>query len=289
MLIPLIEKKSFKVFRMRKKSRLKFALNGKLWPENFSRFAFPPGLRIMAIHFNPKEAIVLTQHDDHNTPLSDWLKENEMSVNKLASMIEVSPNSLYRLVQGENDQVSKTVLHNVKQLTGISTDRLLYGYANEKVMPIDTGDERINHILQIMEKETHNGSSKELAKYVSEDFLCSGAIYQAPNQKKRSLTFAEMCASNRTNRLRVETKLMSAWWWTPSGEPSSASRHLVAMYLNSVNTEEGAVAMQTLVMLSFEKSINDMQPEETPKIHRWWWHHLESPEIFKAETASTPV
>ena len=221
----------------------------------------------------------MEQKEEGNTPLADWLKASNMSANKLASLVDISPNAVYRLARGDSDTIAKSTITILASITNLSFEELILGYKT-KSLPCETGDRRIDEMLQIIAEENALKDCKQLAEYIAGDFRCSGEVYQPPSTRKTWLSFKEMIDSNALSRGRIRSNLVAAWWWTPDGDthPHDA-RDLFALYNQTHRqTNQSPTVNQTLLTLGLDKSINEMGPDDIPQIHQWFWKAFEKPD-----------
>jgi len=220
----------------------------------------------------------MEQKREGNTPLADWLKASSMSANKLASLVDVSPNAVYRLARGDSDTIAKSTITNLSSITNLSFEDLILGYKTQS-LPCETGDRRIDEMVQVIAAETHATNPEQLATYIADDFRCTGEAYQPPSHKKKWLSFEEMVASNTISHGPVKNDLIAAWWWTPDGDANPRdSRDLFALsHSTYMAPDKSTSANQTLLTLRLEKSINEMEPDDIPQIQRWFWKSFEKP------------
>ncbi len=221
----------------------------------------------------------MEQKEEGNTPLADWLKASNMSANKLASLVDVSPNAVYRLARGDNDTIAKSTITNLSSITNLSFEDLILGYKTQS-LPCETGDRRIDEMMHVIAEETSSRDCKRLAEYIASDFRCTGEVYQPPGTRKKCLTFEEMIASNSLSKGSVKSTLVAAWWWTPDGDTNPRdSRDLFALYNTFVKQVSKAMVVdQTLLTLRLDKSINEMGPDDIPQIRQWFWKAFEKPD-----------
>ena len=210
---------------------------------------------------------------NEDTPLGRWLRSKHMSANRLAKIVNVSPNTIYNLVSGETDAVMKSVLLAVSRTTGITIESLVVGYEREVPAPCDTGDKRVNDLLDLIARYLHRPEMETVvAPWIHDDFRCSGVAYQGRGIPRRWVSWSDMCASNTFNDGALHIETVEAWWWTPDGDTAPHdSRDLFTWQLNRAHGDNRDHDM-TLATYRFEKSVNELEPDELPQIMRWWWH-----------------
>ena len=205
------------------------------------------------------------------TALSEWLRLAEITANRLATILEITPRSAYSMARGDSDLVSTKTLIAVSNYTGLSIDDLLRPYY-ASALATDTGSSRINTLLAKIANHLHsNRCYNKLARYIHPDFLCSGSEYALNNAKP--MNFRDMCDANSANPYRIDSALLSAIWYTPGNQKATDSLNLHT-YWRSMLTDRGAHTTidTTFVVYKFAKSISQMNPIERPQIVSWWWH-----------------
>ena len=219
------------------------------------------------------------------TALSEWLRLAEITANRLATIVEITPRSAYSLARGDSDLVSTKTLIAVSNYTGLTIDDLLRPYYASS-LATDTGSARINTLLAKIGAHLHTSMCKQnLARFIHPDFLCSGSEYAKYNVEP--MNFENMCLANAANPYTINSALLSATWFTPGAQKPNDST-LLHTYWRAMLTDKSAHTSTdtTFVILEFVKSISELEELERPQIIHWWWHR---PTELHAEFADKRV
>lgn len=219
------------------------------------------------------------------TALSEWLRLSEVTANRLATILEITPRSAYALARGDSELVSPKTLITISNYTGLTIDDLLRPFYASP-LATDTGSARINSLMAKISAHLHtNRCETKLAKFMHPDFLCSGSEYALTNAPP--MNFKNMCIANATSPYTITNALLSTTWYTPGSQKPTESRTLHS-YWRAMITDKAAYTTTdtTFVILEFVKSISEMEPLERPQILHWWWHR---PTELHAEFADKRV
>jgi len=219
------------------------------------------------------------------TALSEWLRLSEVTANRLATILEITPRSAYALARGDSELVSPKTLIAVSDYTGLTIDDMLRPFYASP-LATDTGSRRINTVLAKIGAHLHTDRCEaKLARFMHRDFLCSGSEYTIANAEP--MDFKRMCIANASNPYTISSALLSTTWYTPGNQKPTESRTLHS-YWRSMVTDKAAhtTTDTTFVVYEFAKSISEIEPLEMPQILSWWWHR---PTELHAEFADKRV
>jgi len=205
------------------------------------------------------------------TALSEWLRLSEVTANRLATILEITPRSAYALARGDSELVSPKTLITISNYTGLTIDDLLRPFYASP-LATDTGSRRINTVLAKIGAFLHTDHCEaKLARFIHPDFLCSGSAYASANAPP--MNFKNMCIANAACPYTIASALLSTTWYTPGTQKTTESRTLHT-YWRAMITDKAAhtTTDTTFVILEFAKSISEMEPLERPQILNWWWH-----------------
>ena len=207
------------------------------------------------------------------TYLAQWLYDNGVTRNQLATELQVSPHAIDNLATGATTTLNKDILRLVSERTRLTYDQLIDGVKQSESTPCATGDHRIDKCLADIARTLHTPKMfKEVAKWISDDFLCFGGDYgDAP-----PMTFSQMCDANlakeNIENVTLLSSLLSTTWYTPRGTDPRDST-MLHTYWRALFVAKDIDPMynDTFVLYEFEKSIAELEQFELPKITSWWW------------------
>ncbi len=207
------------------------------------------------------------------TYLAQWLHDNGVTRNQLATELQVSPHAIDNLASGATTTLNKDILRLVAERTRLPYDRLIDGETQPMATPCATGDHRIDKSLADIARTLHTPKMfKEVAKWISDDFLCYGSNYR----DEKPMTFSQMCDANlakeNIDNITVVHSLLSTTWYTPRGTKAHNST-ILHTYWRALYLAKNTAPMynDTFAVYEFEKSIADLGQVELPKITSWWW------------------
>ena len=209
--------------------------------------------------------------ETYPTGLAQWLKLNRITECQLAREVGITPTALGNLARGRTASVNKRILDAVAHRTQLSYDEILKPPL-EIESPIATGDHRIDLCLGAISKYLHTPEMREKCRrYISPDFLCSGARYDKLGQA--AVGFDQMCALNDMQLPNQYTTVLTAVsWYTPHGIAPHDSRVLHTYYRTVETSPQNDPRFDdNFVVYEWEQSINEMSPIDLPKIKSWWW------------------
>ena len=219
-----------------------------------------------------EEARILAE--TYPTGLAQWLKLNRISDCQLAREVGITPPALVILARGRTASVNKRILDAVAHRTQLSYDEILKPIVKIE-SPIATGDHRIDLCLGAISKYLHTPEMRDKCRrYISADFLCSGARYAKLGQP--AVGWDQMCVLNEMQLPNQYTTVLTAVsWYTPHGIAPHDSRILHTYYRTvGISPVHDPQFDDNFVVYEFEQAINEMSLIDVPKIKSWWWDQM---------------
>ncbi len=206
--------------------------------------------------------------------LAQWLADNAITRNQLATELGVSPHTIGHLANGSTGTASKAILRAVAERTGLTYEQILDPVDNY-ISPVATGDHRVDRCIAKLGQHLYTPEMYEACRlYIHPKFRCSGSAYIINDMEP--VDYETMCDINLRHtivgKVQISHTVLLTTWYTPLGIDSRDSKILHTYWRGLILVDgEPPSYNDTFVVYEFEKSLNEMTPLDIPQIISWWW------------------